>query len=91
MPCSLRARQPPTGYADTAEAWVDTGALVQPMNLALTLASGQVRGVSLTSPPRAGALLQGLASDAARTTIAKAQSEPQALALALGSPEFQRR
>ncbi len=83
--------QPPTGYADTADAWVNTGALVQRMNLALSLASGEVRGVRLTSPPRADALLQGQVSDATRATIAKAQSEPQALALALGSPEFQRR
>jgi len=30
--------QPPTGYADTAEAWVNTGALVNRMNFALRLA-----------------------------------------------------
>ena len=83
--------QPPTGYADPADAWVNTGALVQRMNLALMLASGEVRGVRLASPPRADALLQGQVSDATRATMAKAQSEPQALALALGSPEFQRR
>ncbi len=83
--------QPPTGYADTAEAWVNTGALVQRMNLALSLASGEVRGVRVASPPKADTLLQGQVSDTTRATIAKAQSEPQALALALGSPEFQRR
>ncbi|MEQ1730045.1 MAG: DUF1800 domain-containing protein [Vicinamibacterales bacterium] len=85
--------QPPTGYADTAEAWVNTGALVQRMNLALSLASGEVRGVRLTSPPKADALLQGSVSETTRATIAKAkaQSERQALALALGAPEFQRR
>ena len=82
--------QPPTGYADTAEAWVNTGALEQRMNLALSLASGGVRGVRLTSPPKADALLQGSVSETTRATIAKAQSEPQAVALALGSPEFQR-
>ncbi len=83
--------QPPTGYADSADAWVNTGALVQRMNLALALASGEVRGVRLTAPPRADALLQGAVSETTRATIAKAQSGPQALALALGSPEFQRR
>jgi len=83
--------QPPTGYADTAGAWVNTGALVQRMNLALSLASGEVRGVRVPSPPRADVLLQGHVSDTTRATIAKAQSESQALALALGSPEFQRR
>ena len=30
--------QPPTGYADTADAWVNTGALVDRMNFALRLA-----------------------------------------------------
>ena len=30
--------QPPTGYADTADAWVNTGALVNRMNFALRLA-----------------------------------------------------
>ena len=31
--------QPPTGYKDTADAWVNTGALVSRMNFALKLAS----------------------------------------------------
>ena len=31
--------QPPTGYKDTADAWVNTGALVARMNFAQTLAS----------------------------------------------------
>ena len=35
--------QPPTGYKDTGDAWVNTGALVSRMNLALRLASGQVQ------------------------------------------------
>ena len=36
--------QPPTGYKDTADAWVNTGALVSRMNFALQLASGQAAG-----------------------------------------------
>ena len=48
--------QPPTGYADTADAWINTGALVARMNAATRFAGGD-----------------------------------QQLALALGSPEFQRR
>ncbi len=83
--------QPPTGYADTAEAWMNTGALVQRMNLAMSLASGEVRGVRLMPMPKGDTLLPGRMADATRATIAKAQSEPQAIALALGSPEFQRR
>ena len=34
--------QPPTGYKDTADAWVNTGALVSRMNFALRLSSNQV-------------------------------------------------
>ena len=36
--------QPPTGYKDTADAWVNTGALVNRMNFALQLASNDLRG-----------------------------------------------
>jgi uncharacterized protein (DUF1800 family) len=39
--------QPPTGYKDTAETWVNAGALVNRMNTGLQLASGQLPGVSL--------------------------------------------
>ncbi len=44
--------QPPTGYKDTAEAWVNTGALVGRMNFALSLTTNKVRGVvdSQTQP-----------------------------------------
>jgi uncharacterized protein (DUF1800 family) len=34
--------QPPTGYKDTGDAWVNTGALVSRMNFALRLAANQV-------------------------------------------------
>ncbi|HWW86120.1 MAG TPA: DUF1800 domain-containing protein [Vicinamibacterales bacterium] len=37
--------QPPTGYKDTADGWVNTGALVNRMNFALRLSSGQLPGV----------------------------------------------
>lgn len=53
--------QPPTGYKDTADAWVNSGALISRMNFAVELANG------------------------------KATTPAQAVALALGSPEFQRR
>jgi uncharacterized protein (DUF1800 family) len=36
--------QPPTGYSDTAEAWVNTGALVARLNFALQLAAGRLPG-----------------------------------------------
>jgi uncharacterized protein (DUF1800 family) len=37
--------QPPTGYKDTADAWVNTGALVGRMNFGLALAANKIRGV----------------------------------------------
>ena len=40
----LYSCQPPTGYKDTADAWVNTGALVGRMNFALDLAERQGAG-----------------------------------------------
>jgi uncharacterized protein (DUF1800 family) len=83
--------QPPTGYKDTADAWINTGALVNRMNEALALASGKVPGVRIVNAPTPETLLGSSMSEVTRSTIAKASTPPQALALALGSPEFQRR
>jgi uncharacterized protein (DUF1800 family) len=41
--------QPPTGYKDTADAWVNTGALVSRMNFGLALASNKIRGVVVSN------------------------------------------
>jgi uncharacterized protein (DUF1800 family) len=83
--------QPPTGYKDTADAWVNTGALVGRMNFALDLASGKLPGITAPShEPQATGLVIDLA-ESTRATIAQAASGPQRLALTLGSPEFQRR
>jgi uncharacterized protein (DUF1800 family) len=64
--------QPPTGYKDTADAWVNAGALVNRMNTGLQLASDRLPGVSID---RAG-LLHGPDSSsdltAARTTVVQA-------------------
>jgi uncharacterized protein (DUF1800 family) len=83
--------QPPTGYKDTADAWVNAGALVNRMNDALALANGKMPGVRIPNAPPPESVLAGEMSDTTRATIAKAATAPQALALALGSPEFQRR
>jgi uncharacterized protein (DUF1800 family) len=40
-------QQPPTGYRDTADAWVSTSGLLARLNLAVDLAGGRVRGVTL--------------------------------------------
>jgi uncharacterized protein (DUF1800 family) len=83
--------QPPTGYKDTADAWVNTGALVSRMNFALTLAGNKLRGISVASLPTADQILAGDLSETTRATIAKATDPPQIAALTLGAPEFQRR
>jgi uncharacterized protein (DUF1800 family) len=131
--------QPPTGYSMTADAWVNTGALLNRMNFAVQLLDGgrmppaQGRGgapradAAVQQQRRQGplpiqaarrmtrgplqldmdafapdtseasrtrvidALLAGQASDATRRTLASAETPQQLLALALGSPEFQKR
>ena len=98
--------QPPTGYKDTADAWANTGALVNRMNFALALASDKLPGISVSSLRSAIGSSQSAAgspqsavirllgddvSETTRATIAKATAAPQMIALALGSPEFQKR
>jgi uncharacterized protein (DUF1800 family) len=39
--------QPPTGYSDKAEMWVNTGALLNRLNFALALSSNEVSGTSV--------------------------------------------
>ena len=53
--------QPPSGYADTAEAWVNTGALVGRMNFAVALAANRLPGTTLgaNQPPAELALTLG--------------------------------
>ena len=94
--------QPPTGYADRADAWVNAGALLARMNFAVALTGARMRGMTLPPEYRDGdpgdardALLAGPlgadVSEGTRSTIAKATTPRQVLALVLGSPEFQRR
>jgi uncharacterized protein (DUF1800 family) len=96
--------QPPTGYDDTAEAWVNTGALLNRMNFAVALADGTLRGVRVDAgrlaagadgdSRRAAAartLLAGQISAATAATLAKTDEPVKIVALVLGSPEFQRR
>lgn len=83
--------QPPTGYPDTAEHWVNTGALLERMNFALALASNKIPGTRVnlnnlvlatdTSNPTqivdryAKLLLKGELSAQSRATIDKSLSE----------------
>jgi len=92
--------QPPTGYTDESQTWVSTGTLLARMNSAVALAGGRVPGVEV--PPAGGdadaardhaltTLLHGQASATTEATLARATTPHDVLALALGSPEFQRR
>jgi uncharacterized protein (DUF1800 family) len=95
--------QPPTGYSNTADAWLNTGALLNRMNLAVQLVNSQPRGlfvdVFALAPDTSDAtrdrlireMLGGDVSDGTRQVLAKAETPQHLLALTLGSPEFQRR
>ena len=47
MGMPLYMQQPPTGYKDTAEAWVSTSGLLARLNFALDLLGGRIQGVSV--------------------------------------------
>ncbi|MDX2033618.1 MAG: DUF1800 domain-containing protein [Blastocatellia bacterium] len=82
--------QPPTGYPDTAEHWVNSGALLQRMNFALALSANRIPGtrVALSAPANATKtsqmvdhyiklLLRGDVSPQTRATIDKSLNESQ--------------
>src|SRR6201998_3921016 len=60
--------QPPTGYSDKAEAWVNTGALLNRLNFSLALAGNKVRG----SRSDVGSLLGPDADGDARVALNRA-------------------
>ena len=106
MGMPLYQQQPPTGYKDTADAWVSTSGLLARLNLALDLAAGQVRGVSVDAarlgPARSASdadavaarlVPSGLSPSTRKTLESEAKgADPARIAgLILGSPEFQRR
>src|SRR6185503_10704311 len=43
--------QPPTGYSDASEAWINSGALMNRMNFALALTSGKLPGIRVDKLP----------------------------------------
>lgn len=45
---------PPTGYSDKAEAWVNSGALLNRLNFAIALASNRIRGTQVELPALLG-------------------------------------
>jgi uncharacterized protein (DUF1800 family) len=46
----LYAYNPPTGYPDRAETWINTGSLLSRMNFGLHLAHGRIPGASVNLP-----------------------------------------
>jgi uncharacterized protein (DUF1800 family) len=93
--------QPPTGYADNAEAWVNTGALLNRLNFSLTLAGNKVRGsrtdvasllgVDATEPkvalePAIRIFLGGQAAPTTLDTLQKQLDSPQVLQAKLDDP-----
>lgn len=81
--------QPPTGYADKAENWINTGALLERMNFAIALSSNRIPGThvdlsnlkSMTAAQIAdyfiAQLLHGNVSPQTRATLEKNLSDPQ--------------
>jgi len=87
--------EPPTGYSDKADAWVNTGALLSRMNFSLALTSNRLRGAQvdidslfggdMAANPHATLdraiqlLLGGQASQETRDTLEKQLDDPQIL------------
>jgi uncharacterized protein (DUF1800 family) len=94
--------QPPTGYSDKAEAWVNTGALLNRLNFTLTLAGNRVRGsrsdvasllgMEATTEPKTAldravvVFLSGQAAPATVETLQKQLDNPQVLQAKLDDP-----
>jgi uncharacterized protein (DUF1800 family) len=94
--------QPPTGYSDKAETWVNTGALLNRLNFALTFSSNKLAGAnvdlktllgqdSLTDPnatlKRSVAIfLGGQVTLATRQTLEARLSDPQVVQARLDDP-----
>jgi uncharacterized protein (DUF1800 family) len=98
----LYQAQPPTGYADRSEAWVNTGALLNRLNFSLALAGNKVRGSrsdvgSLLGPDADGdakvalnravqVFLGGQAAATTVETLEKQLESPQILQAKLDDP-----
>ncbi|HEX2714129.1 MAG TPA: DUF1800 domain-containing protein [Candidatus Acidoferrales bacterium] len=97
--------QPPTGYSDKAETWVNTGALLNRLNFSLALAGNRMRAIRVDVPDLLGqevtadpqtvleraltALLSNQASPQTRATLEKQLADPQVLQAELDDPVSQ--
>jgi uncharacterized protein (DUF1800 family) len=89
----LYQQQPPTGYPDVAEAWVNTGSLLSRMNFALGLTANRVPGVRVDLSRAVGSadrrkpeqvldallrsVLQGQATSQTRSVLAAQLDDPE--------------
>ena len=94
--------QPPTGYKDTADTWVNTGALLNRLNYSLTLTSNHLRGAHVDIAALIGVndvndpngaldraikvLLNGDISAQTRSTLEKQIYDPQVIEAKLDDP-----
>jgi uncharacterized protein (DUF1800 family) len=94
--------QPPTGYSDKADAWVNTGALLNRLNYSLSLAGNRLPGVKTDVASLLGGhgaaqpgavldlainiLLSGEASPETRTTLENQMNDPRVLQASLDDP-----
>ena len=97
--------QPPTGYADKADAWVNTGALLNRLNYSLALAGNKMRGARTDVPSLLGldssadpktaldravqVFLGGQAGPTTVDTLEKQLDNPQVLQAKLDDPRKQ--
>jgi uncharacterized protein (DUF1800 family) len=92
----LYEAQPPTGYPDRAEAWVNTGALLGRMNFALGLAHNRFRGARVDLVPLLGGADRsqpGQVLDRLLAVVLHGEATPRTravLAAQLESPEITR-
>jgi len=94
--------QPPTGYSDKADAWVNTGALLNRLNYSLALTANRMRGVKTdvasligdtsADDPRAvlertlAVLLDGQVTVQTHDTLEKQLDNPEVLQASLDDP-----
>jgi hypothetical protein len=94
--------EPPTGYSDKAEAWVNTGALLNRMNFSLALTANRLRGAQVEIEPLLGGpgaanpnatldlaievLLGGQISPQSHETLEKQLVDPQIMQAILDDP-----
>ena len=87
----LYGAQPPTGYSDKAEAWVNAGALINRLNFALALAANKMPGVSVDDTKLESIDIGAELTAETRKTIEEHAADRVTTAgFILGSPEFQR-